>query len=149
MAVVEPQPKIRAHGTVRVTLPAKVAYDPAALKKSIGELMERLGCPRCFSGADCFFTHERAFVLDPKGVVVGGSTFGPSPEPWLTAHSPAVTASLAPGARFNIDKVFKAVDKVIDIIGACPCHSGIDVLYRNEIRVIGIDEQLQGHQFGG
>jgi len=66
---VENGPKIRARGTVRVSLPAKIAYDPAALKKSIGSLLERLGCRRCFSGADCHFTHERDFVADVKGTV--------------------------------------------------------------------------------
>ena len=65
------EPKLRAHGTVRVKLPAKVAYDPSALKKSIGELMERLGCPKCFSGANCFFTHEREFIYEAKSLAAG------------------------------------------------------------------------------
>ena len=60
------EPAIRAHGTVRVSLPAKIAYNPDALKKSLTQSLDKLGCPRCFSGADCFFQHERNFVVDPR-----------------------------------------------------------------------------------
>jgi hypothetical protein len=35
--------EVQAHGTVRVTLPASVAYSPDLLKKSIGALLGRLG----------------------------------------------------------------------------------------------------------
>jgi hypothetical protein len=148
------EPKVRAHGTIHVTLPARVAYDPGALKKSIGELMERLGCPKCFSGANCLFRFERDFIVDAKGSLVGTALgshaeawrSGPHPEPWAPT---TVTASLTRGARFNIDKVFKAVDRVIDLIGPCPCHSGFDVFYQNELKSIGINEQLDAHQFGG
>lgn len=144
---VENVPKIRARGTVRVSLPAKVAYDPEALKTSIGSLLERLGCGRCFSGADCLFTHERDFVVDAKGMI---SAVELNPQPLPPGPPPErATVSLAAGARYDIDKVFKAVDKVIDIIGACPCHSGIDILYLNELKVIGIDAQGAPHQFGG
>src|ERR1700680_5022804 len=58
-AAVEGEPKVRAHGSIRVSLPARIAYNPDALKKTIGGLLEQLGCPRCFSGADCLFTFER------------------------------------------------------------------------------------------
>lgn len=152
MPVTDVEPKVRAHGTVHVKLPAKIAYDPNALKKSIGSLLERLGCTRCFSGANCFFTHERDFIVDAKGALAADPqpepwVLGPLPDPWRSAGS--VTVSLARGPRYNIDKVYKAVDKVIDIIGSCPCHSGIDVLYINELPVIGVNEQLEAQQFGG
>jgi hypothetical protein len=139
------QPRIRARGTVRVSLPAKVAYHPEALKQSIGSLLERLGCGKCFSGADCLFTHERDFVVDAKGMI---SAVELNPQP-LPPKAGMATVSLAGGARYDIDKVFKAVDKVIDIIGACPCHSGIDILYLNELKVIGIDAKGTAQQFGG
>ena len=147
-------PRARAHGTVRISLPAKIAYDPRALKASIGSLLERLGCPKCFSGADCLFTHERDFVVDAKGAVTAVGA-GPTPNPWKAGPLPdpwkeaIATVSLPPGARYDINKVFKAVDKVIDIIGAHPCHSGIDILYQNELKVIGFNEQLEAQQFGG
>jgi hypothetical protein len=140
-------PKIRARGTVRVSLPAKIAYHPEALKQSIGSLLERLGCARCFSGADCLFTHERDYVVDVKGGISAVTVeLNPQPLPPRADHA---TVSLASGVRYDIDKVFKAVNKVIDIIGSCPCHSGIDVLYLNELKVIGIDAHGESHQFGG
>jgi hypothetical protein len=144
---VENEPKIRARGTVRVSLPATIAYDPAALKKSIGSLMERLGCGTCFSGADCVFTHERDFVADLKGTLSAAAVeLNPQPLPPRAANT---TVSLAPTVRYDINKVFKAVDKVIDLIGPCPCHSGIDILYLNELNVIGINEKIEAQQFGG
>jgi hypothetical protein len=140
-------PKIRANGTIRVSLPAKVAYQPDALKKSIASLMERFGCPKCFSGADCFFTHERDFIIDAKGLLASGvASLNPQPLPPVDSFT---TVSLAAGARYDIQKVFKAIDRVIDLIGPCPCHSGIDILYRNELRVIGINEKLEAQQYGG
>lgn len=140
------QPRIRAHGTVRLSLPAKVAYSPDALKKTIGSLMERLGCPKCFSGADCLFTAEKDFVVDPQAVASVVTHFDPQPDPWRAS---AATVSLARGVRYDINKVFQAVDKTIDILGQCPCHSGIDVFYRNELTVIGVNEQVEAQQFGG
>ena len=136
-------PKVRANGTVHVKLSARVAYDPGALKKGIGELMERLGCPKCFSGANCFFTHERDFIFEATSKAT--PALGPQPEPWTPS---AATVSLGRAARFDIDRVFRAVDKVIDIIGACPCHSGFDILYLNESKVIGFNEQGEAQQFG-
>jgi hypothetical protein len=144
MATASPVPKIRAHGTVRVSLPAKIAYNPEALKTSIRELLTRLGCPMCFSGADCRFTLEREYVVDPAGVLDIRSD--PTPIPWREA---TVTVSLASAARYNIETVFKAIDNVIRTIGACPCHSGFDVSYLNELTVIGINPQGQAQQFGG
>ena len=138
------EPKIRARGHVRISLPAKIAYHPDALKQTIGSLMERLGCPRCFSGADCLFTFERDYAVNPQGVL---NAVELNPQP-LPPRAEAVTASLSRGIRFDIDKVFRAVDQVIGVLGPCPCHSGFDVLYQNELPVIGVNEQ-GAHQFGG
>src|ERR1700704_5787283 len=124
-AAIETEPKIRAHGPIRVSLPAKIAYNPDALKKSIGGLLEQLGCPRCFSGADCLFTVQRDFVINPQGGVdAAAAELNPQPLPPRASHA---TASLGHGMRFDIDKVFKAVDHVINTLGPCPCHSGFDV----------------------
>src|SRR5262249_6626622 len=111
-------PAVRAHGTVRVSLPAKVAYSPDALKKSLTSILDRLGCPRCFSGANCHFVSEKNFVFDPGGAV----SLNPQPLPPGGSHA---TVALAPSIRYDIDKVFKAIDSVIKGLGPCPCHSGI------------------------
>jgi len=143
-------PQTRAHGTVRVTLPAKIAYEPDALKRTIGGILGRLGCPTCFSGADCHFTNERDFVVDPAGAIAfhsraAASELNPQPLP----PGAEVRVSLAPGIRYNIDGVFKAVEAVINAIGPCPCHSGFDVLYQNEVTVIGINNAGVAQQYGG
>ena len=144
---VENEPRVRAHGAVRVSLPAKIAYDPDSLKKAIGSLVERLGCSKCFSGADCLFSFERDYVIDARGALASvASELNPQP---LPPRAAAATVSLAHGIRYDINKVFKAVDSVIHTLGACPCHSGFDVLYQNELPVIGINEKGEAHQFGG
>lgn len=142
------QPKTRAHGTIRVSLPARIAYHPESLKKTIGGLLEELGCPKCFSGANCLFSLERDLVVDPEGEL-HAATRESSPNPWPWKADQTAVVSVAPGARFNIDTVFKAVDNVIHTLGACPCHSGFDVLYWNELTVIGVNAQGQAQQFGG
>jgi hypothetical protein len=136
----------RAHGTIRISLPAKVAYQPDALKKNIAALMERIGCPHCFSGADCWFTVERDFLVDPANTITARLS-GPHPDPW--SQSSTVVASLDRAVRHDLNAVFGAVDKVIGTIGACPCHSGVDVLYLNELKVIGINAKVEAQQYGG
>ncbi|MDQ3757405.1 MAG: hypothetical protein M3394_06130 [Actinomycetota bacterium] len=134
----------RAVGPVRITLPAKVAYDPEALKENIASVLERMGCPSCFSGADCFFQSERSFVL-------GDATprSEPEPSPWATglAARPKHQAviALAPAVKFDIDKVFVAIDRTIDILGTHPCFSGWDALFQNELIVV--NPELEAQQF--
>jgi len=139
--------KAQLHGTVRVSLPASVAYSPDLLKKSIGNLLGRLGCPTCFSGANCLFQFERDYVVDAKASVLERVALNPQPLP--PGERSQVHVAMSGGARYEIERVFKAVDKVIDILGPCPCHSGFDILYQNEIRTIGITEKLETQQFGG
>ncbi len=150
MATVETKASAaRLHGTVRVSLPAKVAYNPESLKKTIGSLLGHLGCPTCFSGADCVFTAERNFVVDPEGIFTHlESLSGPQPDPW---RSRGVTVSLAAGRQFDINSVFSAIDAVVASLGGgCrPCHSGFDVAYWNEVEFIGIDANGKAQQYGG
>ena len=132
----------RARGAVRITLPASVAYDPKALKKGIANIVERLGCPKCFSGADCFFTNERELVIDPKLAV--GPAAGPFPDPW---RENTYTIGLSSKVRYDLDKVYKAIDKAIDIIGAHPCISGFDFHFQDELRTIVVNEALVAQRF--
>lgn len=139
--------KTQAHGPVRVSLPASVAYSPDLLKKSIHNLLGKLGCLTCFSGADCLFQVERDFVVDAKASVLDRVALNPQPLP--PGRSSTAHVALPKGAQFDIEKIFKAVDGVINVLGPCPCHSGFDVLYQNEIRTITVNEQMQAQQFGG
>ena len=143
----------RLRGTVRVSLPARIAYNPEALKTTIGSLLQRLGCPECFSGADCFFKAERDFLIrEDNELVFRAREDLPEPCPWFAVPNVSSTlkVSLAPGDQFDIDKVLRAVDAVISRVGGClPCHSGFDVSYLNEIGFLGIDPEGQPTQFGG
>jgi hypothetical protein len=140
-------PRLRATGPIRITLPAKIAYDPGALKESIASVVERLGCPRCFSGANCLFQVEREFVVDQARKA------GPLPDPWLAlaGSNPMpglthqVTVGMARPVKYDLDKVFKAVDRVIDLIGPHPCISGFDVLFKDEMIVV--NERLEAQRF--
>lgn len=51
---------------IRVTIPAKTAYDLKSFQKVLGTLAERLGCRPCLSGVDCLFQLERDFVVNPE-----------------------------------------------------------------------------------
>jgi hypothetical protein len=142
-------PVARLRGTVRVSLPAKVAYNPDSLKKTIGELLEHLGCTRCFSGADCLFTAERDFVVDPAGKFTHQvrAVLDPSPEPWRVG---TVAVSLPRASQYDIKKVFSAIDAVAANLGGCrPCHSGFDIDYLSEVEFIGINEKGEAQHFGG
>ncbi len=134
----------RARGAVRITLPASIAYDPKALRKGIANIVERLGCPKCFSGADCFFINERELVLDPKFAINPGRAEGPMPDPW---RENTYTVGLSSKVRYDLDKVYKAIDKTIDIIGAHPCISGFDFHFQDELRTIVINEKLEAQRF--
>jgi hypothetical protein len=135
----------RTAGPVRITLPARIAYSPDALKESIANTMERIGCPKCFSGADCYFQMERQFALR--------TNWEPDPTPWQEA-TPALevqpahvfTVGLAKAVRYDINNVFRAVDKVIDIIGAHPCISGFDVFFKDYLQHVVIPENLEQAQ---
>jgi hypothetical protein len=135
----------RSAGPFRVTLPASVAYNPRALKASITKAMEKIGCPKCFSGADCYFQMEREFVLN--------AVSGPDPTPWhfepgfeaQPAHT--YTVGLARGVRYDINNVYRAVDKVIDLIGAHPCISGFDVFFKDYLQHVVIPESFEGQVF--
>lgn len=59
---------------VRVSVPAKIAYDLDKFQTVIARLAEELGCTRCISGADCTFGLETDWVVNPAGEL--GQGFG-------------------------------------------------------------------------
>jgi hypothetical protein len=139
----------RVAGPVRITLPTRVAYNPEALKKSIVSVVEQLGCPSCFSGADCLLQMERDFVVDPEANA--SPMAGPLPDPWrVSGPQPEpwrVTVGLASMVKYDLEKVLAAIDTVIDIIGPHPCISGADVLLKNELDLITVDAHLNAQRF--
>jgi hypothetical protein len=125
--------------SVRITMPASVAYDPKRLKAGIAELAELLGCPKCFSGADCLLQMERNFVLDP-GPAGARAVAASDPMPWGSAE---LNVDLAQSVKYDLDKLLRAVDKVIDLIGPHPCISGYDVLLRDRLNTVIVNEKLE------
>jgi hypothetical protein len=57
------------------------------------------------------------------------------------------TVGLAKGVRYDINKVFRAIDKTIDIIGAHPCISGFDIFFKDVLQTIVIPETFEGQIF--
>jgi hypothetical protein len=53
--------------TVRVVVPAKIAFDLGSMNKVTGAILGRLGCPACHSGWDIRFDLAREFAVDEKG----------------------------------------------------------------------------------
>jgi hypothetical protein len=122
----------KIQGLIRISIPAAVAYDLAAFQKSIANLVERLGCRACFSGADCTFLHERDFVINEKFEVhpsAGASVRLPQdPVPLRTA-----TATLSGKVGHNLKQIQSAVANIAGRLGCAPCCSGFDILFRQEL----------------
>ena len=49
---------------VRVSIPMSVAQDFGAFKRTLGSILERLGCPACCSGHDVHFELQRRFSFE-------------------------------------------------------------------------------------
>jgi hypothetical protein len=90
-----PPPQVRSRGPLRITLPATVAYNADALKKTIASVVERIGCRTCFSGLDCHFLLERDLSVDPQG----GLAEEPQPSPWIRANPDPVPWKVIVGFR--------------------------------------------------
>jgi hypothetical protein len=139
-------PDRRARGPIRVTLPASVAYDPDRLKTSLGDILDQIGCRACCSGADILLEMERSFAIDAdaksRSVAESGQFFGGE-----LRRSHQFTVGLSQNVKYDIDRVFEAIDRVIDVLGAHPCISGYDVLLQNELRTIVVDADLEVKRF--
>ena len=118
---------------VRISIPASVAYNVESLQKSIAEIVDRLGCTRCFSGADCTFQLERDFVVNEKLQVNSRALGDPSPQPSVATRAAGV--SLPGRVAYNLGDIQKVVADVAGKLGHTACFSGFDVAF-------GIEEQL-------
>ena len=66
-------PKELAAGrTVRVVVPAKVAFNLDQMQGVTADILNRLGCPTCHSGFDIRFFLEQDFIVNEQGQVRGG-----------------------------------------------------------------------------
>jgi hypothetical protein len=141
-AIREERPERSARGTFRMTIPAAVAYDPDGLKKSLAQLAERIGCGQCMSGANmCLISMERDFVLDAR------KQLSANPVGSLANRDSTVNVGLSSEVKYDIDKVFVAIDKVIEGLGSHPCISGFDLAFQNQINSIVIGPKLEATSY--
>lgn len=57
---------VSAGNLVRVSIPAKVAFDLKSLQRVTAQVLGQLGCEACHSGFDIRFDVVRDFVVDEK-----------------------------------------------------------------------------------
>jgi hypothetical protein len=107
--------------TVRVSIPASVANDLGAVKKSVHAVLERIGCPACCSGHDIHLEIQREITLG-KGFaeVSRAAAFGAS------RGAQAVSVGVRPGAVQDLGGVEAMFDKLADLTGHQACISGYD-----------------------
>ena len=138
----------RQGGTVRITLPAKVANDLGSLQQSLKRAAERLGHPACATGCDVLsigleqelaFTEKAALdadrvtrhqILDPQA-------------------KGSITVSIPNKVSGDIEALTKAVSNVVSKLGCAPCCSGFDILFRGEMNMMVLDERAEVVRFGG
>lgn len=135
--------KIRDDKTIRLTIPAKVAFNLDRLQKSIVNLVDRLGCTRCFSGFDCTFTTERMFRVDPDSLKIDTIPLPENPLAIGTWPTPErdVGVLLPPKVSNDIESVQKVVESIVERLGCTECTSGRTVSFIQE-RMMVVDDQL-------
>ncbi|HEX2222912.1 MAG TPA: hypothetical protein VHN15_01755 [Thermoanaerobaculia bacterium] len=55
-----------AGNLVRVSIPAKVAFDLKSIQRVTAQVLGQLGCENCHSGYDIRFDVVRDFIVDEK-----------------------------------------------------------------------------------
>jgi len=70
----------------------------------------------------------------------------PEPDPWHDAGH-QYTVALSPKVKHDVDQVFGAIDRVLEELGCRACCSGFDILLRDELRIIAVDERLEVKRF--
>lgn len=139
---------------VRLTMTAKVAGDLGALQKGLKSLAERLGHPSCATGCDILHLGmEREFTLGGPGNEVAlnpqplppreAAAAGPFPDPWRP-----VTVAIPDKVSRDIAALTKATGAVLAKLGCGQCCSGFDILFRRELDLLAVDENLNVQGFG-
>lgn len=121
---------------VRITVPAKVAYNLDLFRKSVISLAERLGCPKCVSGRNCYFQLETDFVIN-ESAKLQNEAFrylgDPHPEPNRTATA---TVNFASKAHYNLEGLLKATEDIVGKLGHTQCISGFDISFEQLINPV-------------
>ncbi len=125
---------------VRVSIPAKVAYDLDSFNKSLIDLLDELGCKSCCSGYDITFETFRGpyaighdlevtrlrpqHQLRTADIEVGDRDYEPIQ---------VVKVGLHEKAAFNIEVITEAVAKIAGELGHIACVSGFDIRFQNQL----------------
>ncbi len=147
---------------VRVSLPAKVAFDLKSLQGSLANLAEELGHARCFSGVNCLFSLERNYVVDENltlkalhqvrssaDEVVRFSDPDPQPARRLGDPDPqpnhGISVVMSSKVAFNIDSVVGLAARIAGELGCPGCHSAFDIRYLHEAEFLAnADGRVRG-----
>jgi hypothetical protein len=131
-------------GSVRLTVPARVANDLDRLQDALGRLAERMGHPECASGCDTLFLElQREFSVSVEGEL------NPQPIPPGIGLSQdasrigSVEVSLPDRVSSDIGLLQQAVALTLDKLGCSSCCSGFDIAFRRELDLITISEDLE------
>lgn len=130
------------NNVVRITMPATTAFDDNEFPSTLRSIGERLGCPECFSGADCLLRWEKDFV------VRNDQALPQDPVPIRTEFGGAVQVFMTQDVARDIGSLTKAAKIAFGKLGCLPCSTGFDVLLRSEIRALAIDENFKAQTFG-
>ena len=131
-------------GMVRISMPASVANDLDAFKKSVAAVAERLGCGNCFSGVDCTFQMERNFIVNEELRIASrpAVNIGTADTPGVGAAR-GVTVSVPPAVNYDLEKVLRVIDIVGRDLGQhwrsgglAWCCSGFDITLQQELEFI-------------
>lgn len=63
----------KAHGPVRISVPASVAFNLEKMSAVFRNIGENIGCGTCYSGADCILQFERDWAVDPVSLKLVGA----------------------------------------------------------------------------
>ncbi len=128
---------------VRVSLPASVAADIGSLKKAVGSILDKLGCPACCSGHDILFELQRDVVLQGK-ISDRARVFASSnsiKRSGALQNIPTVRVGITPAAVNKIEGVYAAIERVAELSGHVACATGCDMRFQQE-RIFVMDERL-------
>lgn len=124
---------------VRVSIPASVAGEIGSLKKSVGSVLDKLGCPACCSGHNLYFELQRDHVFS-RDFKSGVSTKSPVTGNFAKKVT-NVRVGLKPALANEIENVYEAIDRIAEITGHVACATGCDMFFNLEERFT-IDEKL-------
>lgn len=129
----ETRTKRKSKGAIRLSIPAKVAYNADAFQKSIYNLLDELGCPKCFSGVDCYFNNIKDYVVNPGDLSISPAkeASDPNPQPNMIQSSP-MQVGLSQQTAFSVEKIEVALKDIFEEIGCLRCCSGQDIFFQEQ-----------------